>query len=250
MSDGDIPGSRVAGSARPSARVGVCRTSDEKRVSRLDHLESANSLNSSPQLTVRRACRHKTTTARHDRTATATASTRARHAHPRARPRAFVAAVAASRADPPLAAPAPTTPRNPAALREAVPSSLPRPTRAIFKPPLAPSLRSALTATARALPAARPLRALPTPSAFRSARPRRTTPRTFPVGTKPGPTPLASPPPPSPLGFDGDFLYGFRSVVAVYPSALDRDDAPRHPPSSPGVPARTTRAGTSTTSRS
>ena len=137
-----------------------------------------------------------------------------------------MAAVAACALTAAFAAPAPTTPRNPAAPREAVPSSLPRPTRAIFLPSRLPSARRRPRPRApfrrrdrsgRPDPVSVPFRQTDVPPRVRSRWVR-----------EPGPhvsraTATVS------AGFDGDFLYGFRSVVAVYPSALDRDDAPRHP---------------------
>ena len=147
----------------------------------------------------------------------------------RANTRAFVAAVAACALTAAFAAPAPTTPRNPAAPREAVPSSLPRPTRAIFPsprafPPLGADRDRARpsggeTAPGAPDPVSVPFRQTPTyhpayvPGGYASLGPHASRVATATVSA----------------GFDGDFLYGFRSVVAVYPSALDRDDAPRHP---------------------
>ena len=147
----------------------------------------------------------------------------------RANTRAFVAAVAACALTAAFAAPAPTTPRNPAAPREAVPSSLPRPTRAVFPsprafPPLGADRDRALpsggeTAPGAPDPVSVPFRQTPTyhpayvPGGYASLGPHASRVATATVSA----------------GFGGDFLYGFRSVVAVYPSALDRDDAPRHP---------------------
>jgi len=195
----------------------------------LDHLESANSLNSSPQLTVRREGRHKTT--RLATTARRPPQRPRAHVMPtrRANTRAFVAAVAACALTAAFAAPAPTTPRNPAAPREAVPSSLPRPTRAVFPsprafPPLGADRDRALPSGGETAPGAPdplsvPFRQTPTyhpayvPGGYASLGPHASRVATATVSA----------------GFGGDFLYGFRSVVAVYPSALDRDDAPRHP---------------------
>ena len=141
-----------------------------------------------------------------------------------------MAAVAACALTAAFAAPAPRRARNPAAPREAVPSSLPRPTRAIFPSPRAFPPLGADRDRARALPAARPLgrsrprqRSVPpdpdVPPRVRSRWVASLGPHASRVATA---TVSA--------GFGGDFLYGFRSVVAVYPSALDRDDVPpRHP---------------------
>ena len=144
----------------------------------------------------------------------------------RATTRTFAAAVAACALTAAVAAPAPATPQNTTAPRAAVPrSSSPRPTL-VFQsprasPPLAGDRDRALppdgeTAPGTPDPVGVPFRQTPTyhpayvPGGYASLGPHAVSTATVSAG------------------FAGDFLYGFRTVSAVYPSALDRDDAPRH----------------------